>query len=547
MENTQILIVGAGPVGLSMALALARQNVQSIIIERNETIMYHPRARGVSTRSMELFRQWGNAKELLMYELPKEARRFIWMESLQGKEITRIAKDYTGMESFSPIHSSYVSQDKVEQSLVHTLEAYPQSDIQFSYELLDFSQDKNGVTARVRNRNTQQDEKIHALYLIAADGANSPIRKQLNIEMHGQADMGRYCNVYCEMDISQWTQHRLAINLLFTDPMLAGRFLASVDGKNRWLVGMRFFGEQTKEDFTDVYCLSEIRRITRLPELAINILSKNFWIMGAQMPNQYRQGNVFLVGDAAHRMPPTGGLGMNTGIQDAHNLAWKLSMVLNYGVSETLLDSYYDERAPVAKQNMEWSCENTKRLSEISMAIKKGDMDLLKVKLQEQHNHLNYAGLDLGYIYHSKIIKSEHDKTLSIATSKYEPTTLPGSRAPHMELIKDGVTISTLDLFEKDFVLLVGGCGQAWQVAAKQLMESSLRCPLVTYRVASDGELIDNNNQWQSLYEISDSGAVLVRPDGHVAWRSKQMVDDPSMTLRHALADNLILKSMESS
>ncbi len=532
MKKIPVIIIGGGPVGLSMALALARQNVKSILIERNPTIMHHPRARGVSTRSMELFRQWGNGKELLTYELPKEARRFIWMESLQGKEITRVEKNYTGMESFSPSYSSYVSQDRVEQSLVHSLEKYSQADIQFSKELVDFTQNDHGVTVRILDRKTQQEEAIFAHYLIAADGANSNIRKQLNIEMHGNGDMGRYCNVYCEMDISTWTQHRLAINLLFANPALTGRFLASVDGKNRWLVGMRFFGDQTKEDFTDDYCLSEIHRITGLPELTINILSKNFWTMGAQMPNQYRKGSIFLVGDAAHRMPPTGGLGMNTGIQDAHNLAWKLAMVLNYGTSTTLLDTYYDERAPVAKHNMEWSCDNTKRLSEISMAIKKGNMDLLKTKLQEQHHHLNYAGLDLGFIYHSKAIISENDQMLSVTTSKYVPTTLPGSRVPHMELIKDGVKISILDLFEKEFVLLLGRNGQAWQIAAEKINEKNLSWPLKIYRVAADGDLHDDHNKWHEIYEVDYDGVVLVRPDGHVAWRSKNMVSAPLTTLQ---------------
>ncbi|MFT3741472.1 MAG: FAD-dependent monooxygenase [Gammaproteobacteria bacterium] len=155
-------------------------------------------------------------------------------------------------------------------------------------------------------------------------------------------------------------------------------------------------------------------------------------------------------------MPPTGGLGMNTGIQDAHNLAWKLAMILNHNFSSSLLNTYYMERAPIAQRNIQWSSQNATRYVEIARAINAGDTQLLAKKLQEQQDSLNYVGLDLGYIYHSPAIFSENDQTISTAPAEYIPTTLPGNRAPHMELIDKNKTISVLDLFEKDFVLLTG-------------------------------------------------------------------------------------------
>lgn len=532
MKKFPVVIIGAGPVGLSMALALARQQIPSLVIERHPTRTPHPRARGVSMRTMELFRQWGNISELLKYEFPKEAIRFIWAQSLQGNEVTRIEIKNQHRYSHGPITASFVTQDCVEEYLHHTLQKHAEAQIQFSKEMLSFEEQDDGITIKIRDLKTNQEEWIQTSYLIAADGAHSRIRKQLGITMTGPDNLGRFCNVYCEFDIAKWTKHRPSIGFFFIDPSISGRSLFTAYGKHRWTFGMRFTPNNTKEDFSDEYCCAEIRRVLALPDLTIKIINKNFWTMAAQIAEQYRHRRIFLTGDAAHRLPPTGGLGMNTGIQDAHNLAWKIAYVLKYSISDALLDTYYDERAPIAKRNIQWSSENAKRYVDIAAAIQAGDMEILTAKLQEQQNHLNYEGLDLGFIYHSKAVLSENDQVLSVASSEYKPTTLPGSRAPYVQLIKNGKPITTLDLFEKDFVLLIGSEGAAWQKAAKELAQTF---PLTIYTVASDGDLIDPQNTWHTIYEISKSGAVLVRPDGHVAWRSQSMLEDPKAELTECL------------
>ncbi len=526
MRNIPVLIVGGGPVGLSMALSLARQNIHSLLIERHPGRTEHPRARGVSMRTMELFRQWGNINELLKYEFPKEAIRFIWSESLQGNEVTRVEIKNIDRYDHGPIGASFVTQDCVEEYLHQTLRAHPEAEIEFSKEMVSFEEDTKGVAVCLFNRKTNQEEFVHAQYLIAADGAHSHIRKQLGIEMEGPDNLGRFCNVYCEFDISKWTAHRPSIGFFFTDPQLSSRSIFTAYGKNRWIVGMRFTAEDAKEDFTEEYCINEIRRVLGLPGLDVKIINKNFWTMAAQVAKQYRRGRIFLTGDAAHRLPPTGGLGMNTGIQDVHNLAWKLALVLNYKIPDVLLDTYYDERSPVAKRNIQWSSENAKRFVAIAEAIHSGDHETLKEKLQEQQKNLNYEGLDLGFIYHSRAVMSESEQVLSVLPGKYIATTLPGSRAPYVQLIKDGKVISTLDLFEKEYILLVGSDGQEWQKAINQLA-ATLLLPIKSYRVANDGDLIDSKNIWHEIYETSLTGAVLVRPDGHVAWRSYSMVDNP--------------------
>lgn len=293
---------------------------------------------------------------------------------------------------------------------------------------------------------------------------------------------------------------------------------------------MRYSPENSKEDFSDEYCLSEIRRTFDLANLEVNLRNKSFWTMAAQVAKSYRSGRVLLVGDAAHRLPPTGGLGMNTGVQDAHNLAWKLAFVLNYQCSDKLLDSYYEERSPVAKRNIQWSSENAKRYVDIGAAIRTGEMDKLTAKLEEQQKNLNYEGLDLGFVYHSKNIASENDDDISVRPGKYIPTTLPGSRAPYVMLEKDGISISTLDLFEREYVLLVGEKAYRWEEAGHELSKK-MHIPLKCYRVANDGDLIDKENNWLNAYEISSAGAVLVRPDGHVAWRCKDAVSNSKALL----------------
>ena len=529
MKSIPILIVGAGPVGLSMALNLARHNICSCVVERNSGISRHPKARGVNVRTMELFRQWGNDIELLKYEQPKEARRFIWAESLQGEEITRIAVEDTFIGSYSPTQSSLVSQDHVEESLRNSLKNYRNTEVHFSKEVISFEQDPSEVTIQILDQQKDQIELVRAQYLIGADGTRSTTRQQLGITMQGPGDLGYFCSVYCTLDLSPWLKHRPCIGFFFTDPKLGGRSFFSIDGKNHWIVGMRFLKENSRDDFTDTYCIQEIQRIVGKPDLSVQILNKNFWTMGAQIANQYRVGRVFLTGDAAHQLPPTGGLGMNTGIQDVHNLAWKLAWVLKYGISDSLLDSYYNERVAVAEQNMEWSLQNAKRYVEIAEVMRGGNKEKLKIKLKEQHQNLNHPGLDLGFVYHSKAVISENEQTLSISPSIYRPTTLPGSRAPHVRLIQKGKVISTLDLFENEFVLLVGNGGQKWQMALGKL---NLQFPVKIYRVADDGDLQDPEETWHNIYEVEKTGAVLVRPDGHVAWRCQATKDSPSEVLK---------------
>jgi putative polyketide hydroxylase len=185
MKKIPVLIIGGGPVGLSMALALARQHVPSLIVEKHPGRTPHPRARGVSMRTMELFQQWGDINELLKYEFPREAIRFIWSESLQGNEVTRVEMKGIGSYTHGPISASFVTQDCVEEYLYDILRHHQETEIQFSKEMISFEENDTGVIVRLLNRTNKQEEYVRAQYVVAADGAHSSVRKQLEIEMEG--------------------------------------------------------------------------------------------------------------------------------------------------------------------------------------------------------------------------------------------------------------------------------------------------------------------------------------------------------------------------
>jgi|GEM_PF-6809355 len=214
MQNIPVLIVGAGPTGLSLALALARQNIASLVIERNPGATEHPRARGVNARSMELFRQWGNYAELQQHKRSKEARRFIWIESFQGNEIARVAVDDSNTRTYSPVHVSLVSQDLVEESLFHALLNYKETTVQYLKEFISFEENNTGITVQVLNKATNQIEFIHIQYLIGADGTRSKIRDQAGITMEGPGNLGQSCSIYCDMDISKWTNYRECVGFI---------------------------------------------------------------------------------------------------------------------------------------------------------------------------------------------------------------------------------------------------------------------------------------------------------------------------------------------
>jgi putative polyketide hydroxylase len=500
----KVIIVGGGPVGLSAAICLAYQGIESILIEKHPTTTNHPKARGVNGRSMEIFRSWGLEDQMKRYQMPREAHRFTWIEDFQGREITRVQAtvDYS---LYSPTTNAVIAQDNVEEELFKKAKSLPLIDLRFNTEMINTFQDDKQVTVEILNKETHQKEILTAPYLIAADGANSSLRKLFNIEMEGVDNLGVFCNIYCEMNLDKYVAHRPSVGFMLTRPNIRGTFILAKDGQRKWLVGVRIGSNPnlTKESFTDDFCVDYVKRIVNDPAVEVRLINKAFWTMAALIAKQYRVGRVFLAGDAAHRLPPTGGFGMNTGIQDVHNLAWKLAMVINGQAEESLLDTYFTERVQIAKANTFCSINNAKRFEKIFTALVENDLVTFEAALKDQAHHINNILLDLGFVYGSEYQTQED----------YQPSANIGARAPHCWLLKDNAQKSTLDLYDHQFVLVCHPEAHDWQEKYQQFP-----CKIVT--IGEHGGYLDKNHDFLEKYGISKQGAVLVRPDGHVAWHS---------------------------
>lgn len=309
----------------------------------------------------------------------------------------------------------------------------------------------------------------------------------------------------------------------------------SANAKDLWIFIMSFDSQKDKrEKFTNEYCQQEIRTSLGFTNLEIDIKSINFWSMSTLLARQFQKGRVFLAGDAAHCVPPTGGYGMNIGIQDAHNLAWKLAYVLKNYAPPTLLKTYEVERKIQAQNIIDWSTPNHTRMREIFLAAADNNFDKMHLLLKEQSNHLNSPGLDLGFHYDSDAVAFDYEKVKpAIQSSYYQASSFPGFRAPHVWLRDSDKTLSTLDLFDQNYIFLTPSKNKFWLSVVKKL-QNQTRIPLHIWHIGPNGDFIDDGN-FTKVYELSDEACVLIRPDGHVAWRCHDAASYSDVILKKIL------------
>jgi len=532
-DATPVLIAGAGPVGLSMALLLARFDIPCVVVERGTERGHHPKARGVRARTMELFRQWGIADELRPSAQTSEALRFIYCDTLVGEEIGRSPRLDPPADAITPAETYRIPQEVVEEVLLQRVLDGPSVVVRRGVELVDIEQDESGVTATLR-ASDGAFETMRARYLIGADGVGSTVRAKLGIELTGIPVIGYWQSVHWRADISDLTKDRPCIQ--FLTGARSGVFVGVAWNRDdRWVTILQLPGADERPDaLTSEQATHVIREAVGRSQLEVEILGSTTFRIGAEIAERYREGRVFLVGDAAHSMPPTGGFGMNTGIQDAHNLAWKLAYVIQGAAGQELLDSYDEERRPIAQANVEWSVSNAKRMRELREAIAGEDADRLASALLDQIHHVGAMGQDLGFRYVSGTLLNDGSDAPPLDPIAYEPSATPGGRAPHMWVQREGTRISTLDLFDRSYVLLTPPGGGQWAAVSRRLA-SELSLPLETYVIGAEGDLVADGVAFSALYGVSDSGAVLVRPDGHVAWRVTTLPEDPAAALVDAL------------
>ncbi len=530
MSNTSIpvLIIGAGPVGLSTALFLAQQGTPSLVIERHPGTSIHPRARGINVRTMELFRQLGleNAVRQGGTALVN-SKYFLVVETLAGAELHRFDRSTIGgggqgfSPQISPAQYCMCAQDELEPVLLQAARERGCA-VRFGSELVSFEQDETGVTAHIKERATGTEQTIRADYLVAADGAHSTVRQQLQIPTTGRGIMIHEINIYFRTDLHTLAQDRPFILCYVQNPEIQA-VLLSVNNTDRWLLNVPYSLEQgvSPADFTPEYCQELVRKAIGLPDLAPEILGILPWEAAVRVAERYQQQRIFLAGDAAHVMPPSGAFGMNTGIQDAHNLAWKLTSVLNGQASPALLTTYDAERRPVAQLTTEQAGLR------LAHNVYTGGQSKAEGMIDE-------AYITLGYHYRSSAIISQEQVEQQIpSTPTLDLHGQPGTRAPHLWVERQGQRISLLDLFTTRFVLLTGPAGQPWYDAACQLAARGL--PLDAYRVGPDCDLREQESNWPDTYGVSASGAVLVRPDGFVAWRAETTSTDAQRSLETPL------------
>jgi putative polyketide hydroxylase len=422
----------------------------------------------------------------------------------------------------SPTYVCMAAQDAFEAALRDYALTYPAIDLRFSTELVSFAQNTSGVSGTLRRRGDQETFDVRAEWLIAADGASSRTRESLGIQMLGPGEIDHNINIHFRAELGPFVRHRPAVG--FISSRGNGTLLWAHD-TDRWLVLRPFQPAkgESPDSFTPERCLDLARRAVGIPDLKVELINLAFWTRTAQVAETYRKGRVFLAGDAAHRFPPTGGFGANTGIQDAHNLAWKLAAVLDGWAGENLLDTYTAERRPVAQANTDFSVTNGARWAAASRAIMEGDEAAISNALREQVKHLDSEGQDLGFWYPEGAVVAD-DTTPPLKDSQtYVPNARPGARAPHLWLRANGSGFarrSTLDLFECGFVLLTNGTSDGYRYATLHAADE-LKMPLAAYSISADGDFSCEEANFAELYGLDTGGVVLVRPDGHVAWRSR--------------------------
>jgi putative polyketide hydroxylase len=531
MIEAPVLIVGGGPVGLTASILLSQHGIRSLLVERHPGTAIVPKARGINARTMEMYRQCGVEAAIREAGLPPQATGLtVWTESLAGVEIERRVPGRATPKSqaVTPVPNCLCAQDDLEPVLRRFAEAQEAGELRFNTELTAVTQDETGVDALLTDRVTGDTTKVRAAYMIAADGAKSVTRRILNVRMIGKERVYDSVNILFNADLRPWTVDRPAALYFVEQPDLRATFL-TINAKDRWgflIHSVKQYG-WGPEDFTLERCTALIRQGVGVPDLPVKVIGAVFWEASAHVADNYCHGRIFLAGDAAHEMPPTGGFGMNTGVQDVHNLAWKLAAVLHRDAGPGLLETYQTERQPLGAITTKVSLDNS-----LSMG-RTARQSMAKLPRPE---FLNEQGLIFGACYESAAVLSDGTLVPDLASSitEYAPTARPGRRAPHVWLTRDGQRTSTIDLFGKGFVLLTGGSGQAWQRAASRIMPS-LRLPLVVETIGGPSALQDECGTWTEAYGIDDDGAVLVRPDGYVAWRVRSAVDDQEAALRGVL------------
>ncbi|MDJ0820405.1 MAG: FAD-dependent monooxygenase [Paracoccaceae bacterium] len=575
--TTDVMIIGTGPAGSATAALLSSYGVENMAVNRYRWLANTPRAHITNQRCMEVLRDLGHEVEAEAYmhgahqDLMGEN---VFCESLAGEEIGRMKSwgkhplSRAEHQLASPCLMIDLPQTFMEPILFGTA-CRRGTQARMSVEYLRHEQDADGVTTTCLDRLSGKEFTVRSKYLVGADGGNSLVAEHENLPFEGQMGVGGSMNILFKADLSKYVAHRPSVLYWVMQPGadvggIGMGLVRMVRPWNEWLIVWGYDINQPAPEVDEAMATEVARQLVGDPELEIELISANTWTVNNMYATNMQSDRVFIMGDAAHRHPPSNGLGSNTSIQDGFNLAWKLAAVLKGQAGPGLLDSYSEERAPVAKQivtranqsigefgpifealgmaegvkpeimqeNLEARCDTTPAAEKQRAAIR----DAIAFKKYEFDAH----GVEMNQRYRSSAVETDGQLEPAFeldAELHYQPTTWPGARIPHVWLFdhKTGDKHSTLDLSGRgQFTLFTGIGGEAWGEAAKAL-GAEFGMDIRVHLVGPRREIEDLTGDWARAREITDSGCILVRPDQHVAWRAETMTDAPEADLKRVL------------
>ncbi|MFI0424342.1 FAD-dependent monooxygenase [Spongiactinospora sp. 9N601] len=511
-QRVPVLIVGAGLSGLSTATFLGLHGVPALVVERHPTTSQHPKAYGQYPHVMEALRLAGLEQRYLEASVLQNVRIMIGV-SMAGPIFHTIDEAlWPDLSALTTAAWGGAGQDRSEPILADRARELGAT-IRFSTEVVSFEQDDEGVTVVLRDIPSGERSTVRADYLVAADGHRGGIRGKLGIGGHGRGLLHRLMDVHFEADVPAELPASGHVLMHLQNPELPGGYgdLGNPEQLNRYLFGVRLDDQTQPEDLTEERWLELIRTAVGVPDLPVKLTRRGeepveirHWIA-----DRIRDGRVFLVGDAVRIVPPNGGFGGNTAVMDGFYLGWKLAMVVKGQAGPKLLDSYEPERYPYAE---------TIAAHGLAAFLRAEGQELGEDAMQTDPDPVSQ--LYFGYRHVSDAIVREPDDDGAPMENPEQPTGRPGSRAPHVPLVKDGADISSIELLGTSFVLLTGAEGEPWAgVAAQAAAELGIELPV--HRIGGDGGLTDPANTWAKTYGVTESGATLVRPDFYIAWRSR--------------------------
>ncbi|MDX9887255.1 FAD-dependent monooxygenase [Thauera sp.] len=551
--DTDVLVVGAGPAGATTALALATHGVRVHVVSRYNWLADTPRAHITNQRTMEVLRDLDIEDEAYRYATPwKLMGDSLFTTSLAGEELIRIRAWGTGEErkgdylQGSPCELLDIPQPLIEPVLYKNA-AERGATFACNTEYLSHVQDEDGVTVSLRDRLTDREYTMRARFLVGADGAKSKVLDDLGLQVEGQMVRAGTTYAIFNADLTRYVEHRPSILHWIVTPNAAfGEIgfglLRAVKPWTQWIAGWGIDLAKGEPDVSDEFVLKQIRILVGDPDLDVEIVRTSVWYVNQAYAPQYSKGRVFCAGDAVHRHPPSSGLGLNTCVQDAFNLAWKLAYVVKGHAGRGLLETYSAERAPVGKQIVKRANQSRLDYAPIKAVFRVEGADnpveagiarfkdpgpegikareAAQAALELKNREFNAQGVEMNQRYASSAVVP--DAAGGEEVWKRDPelylqaTTRPGAKIPHAWLIdRRGRKVSTLDVTGKGkFSLVTGIAGQAWVQAAQDLDLPFLRT-VVTGREGT----LDAYCTWQRMREIHEAGALLVRPDGYIAWR----------------------------